>query len=369
MVNTLGLIGLIILVVHFAVPLSYYIYAKLTWYNKRWSLRIREDYKPKVSIIIPTFNEANIIEQRLDNIYSQDYPRSLVEVVIVDSASTDGTPERVADWARRHGDLRVKIIAESERRGKAHALNNALGYVEGEVVVLADADAFWDRKALSKAVKWLSSPDVGAVSCVKIPLKKGLLEVEKGYRDFYNILRIAESKAYSTPIFHGELAAFKTELLRSLGGFPVDIGADDSHMATLIALNGYRAIIPEDIITYETIPSKGYFKWRVRRAQHLIQHFTRTLKHWRRNSLFKNILITEIYLHVFNPWLLPLSTALLLASAVISGDIIPLILIAIGLALLLYKPYRTWIITQLILITAMIRNIVTKELVWEKHTK
>lgn len=372
MVSPLELIGIALLTVHFASPLVYYMYARRRWYNREWSLVYREDYKPRVSIIIPTFNEADVIEQRLDNIYSQDYPRDLVEVIVIDSASTDGTPSRVAEWAKKHSDLRVKLIVEETRRGKAYALNNALKHANGEIIVLADADALWSRDALSRAVKYLSSEEIGAVSCIKVPLRKGLLGVEKGYRDHYNVLRVAESKAYSTPIFHGELAAFKADLLRQIGGFPVDIGADDSHVATLIAINGYRAIIPEDVIAYESIPVKGYFKWRTRRAQHLVQHFIKVLGYWKRNKSFSKILIAETFLHIVNPWILLLSLILLLASMVSTLPSIQytsIMLLIGGTALLFLKSFRTWIITQLILIAGMLRNIYTKELVWEKQRK
>jgi len=65
--------------------------------------------------------------------------------------------------------------------------------------------------------------------------------LRRGYRDFYNIVRLGESKKFSTPVFHGELAAFRKSLLQELGGFPTDIGADDSHVATLIASKGLQS--------------------------------------------------------------------------------------------------------------------------------
>jgi len=172
----------------------------------------------------------------------------------VDSASTDGTPHAVRKWAAAHPDLALTLVEEAERRGKAHALNTALRHATGEVVVITDADAHWPaRDTLANAVKWLADPTVGAVSCVKRPA--GPAGVEDSYREFYNVLRVAESKAWATPIFHGELAAFKRELLERLGGFPTDIGADDSHTATKIAMMGYRAITPPTSYASRQCPS------------------------------------------------------------------------------------------------------------------
>ncbi|MEM1758946.1 MAG: glycosyltransferase family 2 protein [Acidilobaceae archaeon] len=363
-------IALVLVGVHFIVPIAYYLYARFRLLEKPWNLSISDVYKPKVSIVIPTYNEAGVIRERLDNIYSQDYPRDLLEVIVVDSMSSDGTIDIVREWSYNHHDIELKIISEEDRRGKAYALNNALRYASGDVVVIADADAIWPRDALSRAISILSDPLVGAVSCLKKPLKPGVMGVEEGYRQYYNILRIAESKAWATPVFHGELAVFKKDLLERIGGFPVDIGADDSYTATRIALLGYRAVIPEDLWVYERVPSRGYTSWRIRRAQHLIQHFTKIIPEIRRApKQFKKILLVESYIHLVNPWLLPLATILLLTSATLHHNPTSIIAIGIGILLLTIKPYRTWITMQLYLIIAAIKNLYNKEIIWIKQSK
>ncbi|WP_440059989.1 glycosyltransferase [Thermogladius sp. 4427co] len=365
----LDFIGLSLALAHFTVPLAYYAYI-VKYYRRPWDIGLEPGYKPRVTVIVPTYNEARLIERRLDNIYSQDYPRDLLEVIVVDSASTDGTVEKVAEWCRRHPDIAVRIVREGERRGKGFALNNALKYCSGEIIVVTDADSEWvGRDCLSKAVSWFSNPTVGAVSCVKTPASSGLAGVEEGYRGFYNIMRVGESKAWSTPVFHGELAAYRRSLLEEIGGFPTDIGADDSYTATRIALMGYRAIIPGDIACLELVPSRGYHKWRIRRAQHLVQHFWKILRaRHKAPKRFKTVLYAETYLHLFNPWIL-LAAAILLAASAATGSLLAILLLTLGLALLLFKPYRTWIATQLYLIAAAVRNLWTRELAWEKTLK
>ncbi|MEM2197426.1 MAG: glycosyltransferase family 2 protein [Sulfolobales archaeon] len=355
--------------IHFTLSLAYYLYAKVRWLPKPWNIEKDENYKPYVTIILPTYNEAKIIKDRLDNIYEQDYPRILMEVIVIDSGSSDGTPNLVEEWAEKHCDLALKLIREETRRGKAHALNHALKYAVGEIIVIADADAFWPGQALSRAVWWLSDPSVGAVSCLKKPIGSGAAGVEEGYRLYYNVLRVAESKAYSTPIFHGELAAFKAGLLKDVGGFPTDIGADDSHTATKIALMGFRAIIPDDLWVEEKVPGGNYFSWRIRRAQHLIQHFIKTLRTEKTHRGFKWILLAEGYLHLVNPWVLAAATALLIISAIAYYSLVSWIILALGLLLLALKPYRTWVTTQLCLIVGALRNFYTKEIVWAKQIK
>jgi len=369
MISVLEIAGLALALVHFTTPLAYYAYAKLKWLGKPWDIKTNENYKPRVTIIIPTYNEAELIKKKLDNIHDQDYPKESMEIIVVDSASTDGTPRLVEEWARRHNDVVLKLVIEDERRGKAHALNNALRYASGEVVVIADADALWPRDALTKAVKWLSNPLVGAVSCLKKPLGSSTTSIEVGYRQYYNVLRVAESKAYSTPIFHGELAAFRRDLLEKAGGFPTDVGADDSHTATKIALMGFRAVIPDDLWVEEMVPKDKYFSWRVRRAQHLIQHFAKTLRNMKQSPReFKKILFAESFLHLLNPFLLITSIALLIASASIASTL-AIVVLAVGAGLLIVKSYTTWIFLQLSLAVAALRNLKSREIIWDKQIK
>jgi len=368
--DPLLLAAITLALLHFGFPLTYYLYLKTRWLNKPWNIRRDPSYKPRVTIIVPTYNEVELIESKLDDLAGQDYPRELVEVVVVDSASNDGTPEKVKEWARRNPGLKLVLIREPVRMGKAFALNNALRYANGEVVVVTDADSRWaSRDTLSKAVSWLGDPSVRAVTCLKLPAGKGVVGVEESYRDYYNVVRLAESKAHSTPVFHGELAAFRRTLLEELGGFPTSLGADDSHTATRIALMGYRSIAVDDVWCVEGVPNNEYHKWRIRRAQHLVQHFTATLRYLRRApGQFRKTLIAETYLHVFNPWILPVVTATLLYQ-VVKSSTIAITLLTLGTILLVYRPYRTWIMTQTYLVVASIRNLWTKEIAWEKQVK
>ncbi len=354
---------------HFTIPISYYVYLRLFWLRRPIDVRRDFSYTPKITIVIPTYNEAFLIRQKLDNIINQDYPRDKLEIIVVDSASTDGTPDIVRDWAYMHSNVNIKLIIESERRGKAHALNTGLRYATGDIIVITDADALWISKdTLRRAISYLADQAIGAVSCIKVPAGE-LCDIERCYRQYYNVIRVGESKIHSTPIFHGELAAFRRFLLEKIGGFPTDVGADDSHTATKIALLGYRSIIPEDVVVSELIPKYGYVHWRVRRAQHLVQHFLKTLRYVKyAPKKFREILLVEAYFHLVNPWLL--LTALLLDVYLAAlQSVIGLILLVLYLLAHLNKTFRTWTLSQYYLIIAALRNLLNPELVWEKQVK
>jgi len=362
--DILTALGAALAAAHFGAPLAYYA-ATRRWLKTPWRIKPDPAHTPTVTVVIPTYNEARHIEEKLEDVYRQDYPRDRLEIIVVDSASTDGTAEKARRWAAAHPDADVKVVEEPQRRGKNAALNATLAMARGEVFVITDADCRWPQKdALRRAVSWLADPTVGAVTCLKKPAADGPAGVEAGYRDHYNILRLAESKKWTTPIFHGELAAYKTELLRKIGGFPLDTGADDSYTATQIALTGYRALAAEDLWCVEAVPRNDYHRWRIRRAKFVIQHFLKTPAS-KAPPPMRPILLAEKYIHLANPWLLPAAVVALAAAATPHT----LALLAAGAAALALKPYRTWVAAQLYLMVAAVGNLRDKELVWEKQDK
>jgi len=362
-------IGLALL--HFAFPLAYYYYLKKLWLNKPWDVRRDPGYKPRVSIIVPTYNEAELIEAKLDDLARQEYPRELLEVIVVDSASTDGTPEKVEEWVRRNPGLKLVLIREPVKRGMVPALNYALKHVheDGEIVVFTDADSFWDINTLKIITEYFADPSVGALTTSIEPLEYRKVDREATYRGFYNVVRVGESKIHSTPVHNGALIAYRKALLDKIGGLPTYTGNNDSTPASLIAFMGYRAIQVDDVVVREPI-LKNRLRRKIRRAQHLILHFIHTKSYAKRlgiykKSVFDRIWLIESYLHLVNPWLLIISAGILLASTIFLY-IPSILLLSIGLLMLLAKTYRTWIETQLCLVIGSIRNLWTKEITWRK---
>ena len=85
--------------------------------SRRYKPSVGTGFLPTVSLIIPTFNEAAVIGRKLENVLQLDYPRDRVEVIVVDSASTDDTREIVRGFAARHqGEIKVRLVEQSVRR-------------------------------------------------------------------------------------------------------------------------------------------------------------------------------------------------------------------------------------------------------------
>ncbi len=94
--------------------------------------------KPKVSIVIPCFNERQTIGLLLESILRQSFPIDQIEVFIVDGISTDGTRDIIHAFAEKQPELTMKLIENPERIIPA-ALNRAIEHAHGDVIVRLDA--------------------------------------------------------------------------------------------------------------------------------------------------------------------------------------------------------------------------------------
>lgn len=114
---------------------------------------------PTVSLLIAAYNEEAVIEERIKNALAMDYPKERMEVVV----ASDGSADRTGEIVRRYSDQCVRLLDFRPRRGKAACLNAAMDEICGEVVMLSDANTFWDPSAARKVARWFRDPAVGAV--------------------------------------------------------------------------------------------------------------------------------------------------------------------------------------------------------------
>jgi glycosyltransferase involved in cell wall biosynthesis len=93
---------------------------------------------PRVlSVVVPVFNERATVREALDAIVAKTIPGWTLEIIIVESNSTDGTREIVLGYADHP---RVKLILEERPRGKGHAVRTGFTHATGEVMLIQDAD-------------------------------------------------------------------------------------------------------------------------------------------------------------------------------------------------------------------------------------
>ncbi len=117
---------------------------------------------------IPAWNEEAVIGASVDRLLGMDYPPERLRIVVVDDASTDGTPEAILERAASHPGRVVHVRTSVGGRGKAHALNEGLERVMSddwaEAILIADADVQFEPGTLRRMTRHLADPEVGAVT-------------------------------------------------------------------------------------------------------------------------------------------------------------------------------------------------------------
>jgi glycosyltransferase involved in cell wall biosynthesis len=99
--------------------------------------------KHKLSVVMPVFNERSTIAEILRRVLAVELPAGCeLEVVVVDDGSTDGT----RDLLREYGHDQVRVFLQTENQGKGAALRRGFDEVQGDIVVVQDADLEYDPR-------------------------------------------------------------------------------------------------------------------------------------------------------------------------------------------------------------------------------
>jgi cellulose synthase/poly-beta-1,6-N-acetylglucosamine synthase-like glycosyltransferase len=190
---------------------------------------------PKVTILIPAFNEQEMILDAIHGALSQDYAD--FEVIVIDDGSTDLTPYLAATQP-------VRLIRMPRNAGKAAALNRGLEAARGAVIVTCDADGYLDPKAVRHLVRAFSDPQVaGVAGQVRLFQPTGLLRRFQvlEYDSAQGLHKLAQYATTGTVLVApGPVSAFRADVLRSLGGIPGETLTEDFDLTLMLISRGYK---------------------------------------------------------------------------------------------------------------------------------
>ncbi len=210
-----------------------------------------------VSLCMIAFNEVEAIDGLFGDIALQEYPHEKIEVVFVDSMSTDGTYEKMMHFKETDYGFRDVKIVRCPKKNQASSWNEALMVFTGDVVIRVDAHARIPRNFVSRNVYNLRQGEnvVGGgrpnISSNVSSWKLTLLAAEDslfgssiaGYR------RPSTEKEYMDSLFH---AAYRREVIAKVGGFNEDLGrTEDNEFHYRIRMAGYKMCCCPDIISYQ----------------------------------------------------------------------------------------------------------------------
>lgn len=250
-----------------------------------------------VSIIIPVRNGRDYLDRCLKSVLSQDYPRDLLEVIVVDGLSSDGTRDIVAKYAK--DDARLKLL-DNPGGITPSALNIGIKNSRGAIIVRVDAQTEISKVYVRNCVKIIEETRADCVGGNQIAVGKTI--VGKAIADFLN-------SRFSGSEFHylrGEkyvdtvyLGAYKRKVFEDAGFFDETLVRDqDEEFNYRLVERGLKILLTTKLVAFyhcrDSIYqlSKQYFWFGLYKPKVLVKHPSRAcLRHLAPSALSLGILV------------------------------------------------------------------------------
>ena len=268
---------------------------------------------PKVSIIVPAYNEEINAVKTIQNLLLQDYPN--FDIVFVDDGSKDKTYQII--WDAFGKNPKISVFTKPNG-GKASALNFGIHLTQNDYVVCIDADTQLKTDALSQLMKCFTietknNIEIGAVAGnVKVGNENTMLTKWQSieYTTAQNFDRRAFDLINGITVVPGAIGAFKKEAIDKSGGFTTDTLAEDCDLTIRILRNGYKVVNCVEAVAITEAPEtlNEFMKQRFRWSYGVMQAFFKN-KDACFNPKYKglgivalpNVLIFQIILPIFAP--------------------------------------------------------------------
>ena len=270
---------------------------------------------PRVSLVIPAYNEEKLIGQTISYHARSDYPKDRFEVIVVNDGSKDGTAQEAAKSVRENPGMSIQVINFPENRGKRHALAAGIRAAKGDVIVTNDSDSFVHPEAVRKIVQPFQDERVGGVTghADVYNWKDNLLTQIQYIRYFvaFKVYKASEALYSMVICLSGCLAAYPKPVImsfldewenQSFWGKPCTYG-DDRGLTTFILRKGYKAVYEPTAITDTVVPTAltGFWKQQLRwkkswlRETYFVGKFM-----WRRHPVMALSFYSNAFLTIFS---------------------------------------------------------------------
>lgn len=248
--------------------------------HKLGKVRAMDYYRPKISIIVPAHNEAQVIERTLSSLLEIKYPRSRIEVIVANDGSSDDTARKVRSFAARHrSKLTIRLVSRPNR-GKAAAMNYAMQHrAKGQLVMCLDADSIIHPDCVIRSVQYFRDKSVVATaSNVNIIENNTILGLVQRFEYlFSHHFKRSHTLLNMEYIIGGVGSTFRRSTLDQVKLYDSDTMTEDIDLTMkIIAQKGnkdHKVIFAADAITY-TEPVLSYkglirqrYRWKYGRLQ------------------------------------------------------------------------------------------------------
>lgn len=186
------------------------------------------DLQPKVSVVMPCYNNAPYVRQAVDSILQQDYPN--IELIVVDDGSNDNSLEVLASYGER-----IKVVSQPNQ-GPAAARNNGIRHATGDYIAFLDSDDLWLQGKLSAQLEFLKiNPDFIACFCswsvwdgnsipeFNLPTAEQRLELQQDKSGWLYLPLLDDS------VIHTISVVIKKQIVDKVGFFNEEFRAGEDH--------------------------------------------------------------------------------------------------------------------------------------------
>lgn len=221
---------------------------KILFFKKKNTIQSK---KTALTVLIAAYNEADWIEEKLQNTFSLDYPAHLLQVIVITDGSTDATFQKATKYVALKG-TQLRVLHEPERRGKLAAIERVMPLVNTPLVVFTDANTALNPQALQNLVKHYADPKIGAVAGEKrihMAHKDEASSAGEGlYWRYESLLKKWDAELHSAVGAAGELFSIRTELFENI---PADTLIEDFYLTMTVLRKGYRIAYASDAYAIE----------------------------------------------------------------------------------------------------------------------
>ncbi|MDP7506625.1 MAG: glycosyltransferase [Candidatus Woesearchaeota archaeon] len=204
---------------------------------------------PRVSVIVPAYNEEKTIARTIKSLLNLDYPKDKLEIIVVDDGSTDDT-YKIAE------KFKGIELFRKENEGKGVALNFALKRCKGEFVGALDADSFVEKDSLRNMVGFFEDEEVMAVTpSLKVYRPKKLLEKVQQIEYLIGVfLRKIFAFLGSIHVTPGPFTIYRKKFFDTYGGYATNNITEDIEIALRIQSKKFKIENSVDANVYTVAP-------------------------------------------------------------------------------------------------------------------
>ncbi|MEK6927698.1 MAG: glycosyltransferase family 2 protein [Nanoarchaeota archaeon] len=241
----------------------------ITNYSKKEQLFYYPKGKPEpVSVVMPCFNDSEHLGEAIEALLALDYPKEMLEIIIVDDKSSDNSVEIAKQYARKYKNIRF-IQRKTNSGGAAQPTNDGILNAKYNYIAVVDSDSTPRKDALIKMIGFLQNDQkVGGVTCAvlsKPPVTffQKIQAIEYAIIAWNRKLLDTLDAVYVTP---GPFALYRKKTLMEIGLFDTKNLTQDIEIVWRLRSCGYVAKMCLDTRVESATPTsfKAWFKQRIR---------------------------------------------------------------------------------------------------------